>query len=307
MSILLLPIATFITFVTVSVMAWSVLKQLAVESAVTQRVKLLVGDSVTDRVRRRTGSGPLGRLVTAIGSHSVGADSSLAQRLSVAGYRSPNAAALFLGVRTLISVGPALLVLVPAVSSGNPLGRALLTAGFLWFEGHMLPNLWLKRRARARVAKVTVALPDALDLMVVCLEAGLGLNATIAKVGEERSSIADILGAEFAQVALELRNGRTREDALRGLGNRNGADDLKALVALIIQSDKLGASMAKTLRTHADLLRTKRRQRAEEAARKLPIKMLLPLATLILPPLFVVTTGPALLKLGDLSAMMQKG
>ena len=305
MSILLLPLATFITFVTVSVMAWSVLKQLAVESAVTQRVKLLVGDSVTDRVRRRTDSGPLGRLVAAIGSYSIGGDSSLAQRLSVAGYRSPNAAALFLGVRTLISVGPALLVLVPAVSSGNPLGRALLTAGFLWFEGHMLPNMWLKRRARARIAKVTVALPDALDLMVVCLEAGLGLNATIAKVGEERSSIADILGAEFAQVALELRNGRTREDALRGLATRNGADDLKALVALIIQSDKLGASMAKTLRTHADLLRTKRRQRAEEAARKLPIKMLLPLATLILPPLFVVTTGPALLKLGELGSMIK--
>jgi tight adherence protein C len=307
MSILLLPIATFITFVTVSVMAWSVLKQWGVESAVTERVKLLVGDSVTDRVRRRTGSGPLGRLVAAIGSYSIGGDSSLAQRLSVAGYRSPNAAALFLGVRTLISVGPALLVLVPAVSSGNPLGRALLIAGFLWFEGHMLPNMWLKRRARARVAKITVALPDALDLMVVCLEAGLGLNATIARVGEERSSIADILGAEFAQVALELRNGRTREDALRALGNRNGADDLKALVALIIQSDKLGASMAKTLRTHADLLRTKRRQRAEEAARKLPIKMLLPLATLILPPLFVVTTGPALLKIGALSTMMEKG
>jgi tight adherence protein C len=295
------------TFAMVSATAWAVLHAFGGESAVTQRVKVLVGGSVTARVHRREGSGPLGRLVAAIGSFGVGADSSLAHRLSVAGYRRANAAALFLGVRTLISVVPALLVLVPAVSSGNPLGRALATAGFLWFEGHVLPNLWLKRRARARVAKITAALPDALDLMVVCLEAGLGLNATIAKVGEERSTIADILGAEFAQVALELRNGRTREDALRGLATRNGVDDLKALVALIIQSDKLGASMAKTLRTHADLLRTKRRQRAEEAARKLPIKMLLPLATLILPPLFVVTTGPALLKIGELSTMMQKG
>src|SRR5215813_13322633 len=205
--ILLVPIACFITFVTVSVMAWSVLKGLAVDSAVTQRVKLLVGESETGRVRRQLGSGPLGRLVAAIGSHSVGADSSLAQRLAVAGYRRPNAAALFLGVRTLISIGPALLVLVPAVSSGNPLGHTLAMAAFVWFEGHMLPNLWLKRRARARVGNITVALPDALDLMIVCLEAGLGLNATIAKVGEERSSIADILGAEFAQVALELRNG----------------------------------------------------------------------------------------------------
>jgi len=301
----LIFLITFATFGTVSLTAWAVLRPFGVESAVTQRLKVLVGGSAVGRMRRREGSGPLGRLVAAIGSHSVGADSSLAQRLAVAGYRRPNAAALFLGVRTLISVGPALAVLVPAVSSGNPLGHALAMAAFIWFEGHMLPNLWLKRRARARVGKITMALPDALDLMIVCLEAGLGLNATIAKVGEERSAAADILGAEFGQVALELRSGRSREDALRGLAARNGADDLKALVALIIQSDKLGASMAKTLRTHADLLRTKRRQRAEEAARKLPIKMLLPLATLILPPLFVVTTGPALLKLGELGSMIK--
>src|SRR5262249_33307039 len=301
----LIFLITFATFGTVSLTAWAVLRPFGVESAVTQRLKVLVGGSAVGRMRRREGSRPLGRLVAAIGSHSVGADSSLAQRLAVAGYRRPNAAALFLGVRTLISVGPALAVLVPAVSSGNPLGHALAMAAFIWFEGHMLPNLWLKRRARARVGNITVALPDALDLMIVCLEAGLGLNATIAKVGEERSAAADILGAEFGQVALELRNGRSREDALRGLAARNGADDLKALVALIIQSDKLGASMAKTLRTHADLLRTKRRQRAEEAARKLPIKMLLPLATLILPPLFVVTTGPALLKIGELGSMIK--
>src|SRR5262249_24232024 len=202
--ILLVPIACFITFVTVSVMAWSVLKGLSVESAVTQRVKLLVGESGNARVGPRLGSGRLGRLVAAIGSHGVGADSSLAQRLSVAGYRRANAAALFLGVRTLISVGPALAVLVPAVSSGNPLGRALAIAAFFWFEGHMLPNLWLKRRARARVGKITLALPDALDLMVVCLEAGPGLNATIAQVGEERSSTADILRAAVPPVAPHL-------------------------------------------------------------------------------------------------------
>jgi tight adherence protein C len=305
MPISLITVATFITFTTVVAIAWLLLRQVAEASAVTQRVKVLVGESATHRVRRREDSGPLSRLVAAIGSYGVGADSSLAQRLSVAGFRRPNAAALFLGIRTLISVGPALLVLVPAVSSGNPLGHALMTAGVLWFEGHLLPNLWLKRRTRARVAKITMALPDALDLMIVCLESGLGLNATIAKVGEERSTIADILGAEFAQVALELRNGRGREDALRGLAARNGADDLKALIALIIQSDKLGASMAKTLRTHADLLRTKRRQRAEEAARKLPIKMLFPLALLILPPLLVITVGPAMLRLGELSVMFK--
>src|SRR5262249_56420363 len=121
-------IATFITFATVTALAWSLLKDLAVESAVSQRVKLLVGDSGVTQVPRREGSGPLGRLVAAIGSYSVGADSSLAQRLSVAGYRRANSAALFLGIRTLISVGPALIVLVPPVSSGNPLRKTPPTA-----------------------------------------------------------------------------------------------------------------------------------------------------------------------------------
>ena len=110
----------------------------------------------------------------------------------------------------------------------------------------------------------------------------------------------DPLGKEFSQVAFELRSGRSRADALRALGDRNGVEELKSLAGLIIQSDKLGASMGKTLRAHADLVRTKRRQRAEEAARKLPIKILFPLATMILPALFVVIVGPAFLKLQDL-------
>jgi tight adherence protein C len=151
------------------------------------------------------------------------------------------------------------------------------------------------------------ALPDCLDLMVVCLEAGLGLNPTIARVGEERASLNDPLGKEFAQVALELRSGRTREESLRALGNRNGVDDLKVLMGLIVQSDRLGASMAKTLRAHADLLRTKRRQRAEEMARKLPIKMLFPLAMLILPALLIATMGPAALSLNEMFKTLRRG
>ena len=140
--------------------------------------------------------------------------------------------------------------------------------------------------------------------MIVCLESGLGLNATIQKVGDERSTVNDVLGQEFGQVTDDLRNGRPRADSLRALGTRNGSDDMKALVGLVIQSDKLGASMSKTLRTHADLLRTRRRQRAEEAARKLPIKVLFPLALCILPALFAITLGPAVIKLGDLSTIM---
>jgi tight adherence protein C len=305
MSIMLLTVATFAVVTTV-VLCFG--RALTPQSAVAVRVRQLVdgGEGVAASSRPTARAGVLRRLLTGIGTYAGGNDRSLSHRLSVAGFRGPHVTALFLGTRTLLSVAPALLTLVPAVSSGKPLGNALLTAGLVWAAGHTLTNTWLKRRGRRRAHLITKALPDGLDLMVVCLEAGLGLNATIQKVGDERGTISDVLGAEFAQVSNELRNGRTRADALRGLATRNGCDDLKALVALVIQSDRLGASMAKTLRTHADLLRTKRRQRAEEAARKLPIKVLMPLALFILPTLFIVTTAPAILQLGNLMSIMTK-
>jgi tight adherence protein C len=245
------------------------------------------------------------RVLAAVGQYGLGSDDgTLRQALSIAGYRGRNATLLFIGARTLASLGPALAVLVMLVSTERPFGRALVLASGTFVLAHLLVNHWLKRRGRKRTRQIMLGLPDSLDLMVVCLEAGLGLNATIARVGEERAAMDDALGYEFALVSLDLREGRNREDALRALGDRNGVEDLKSLAGLIIQSDRLGASMAKTLRSHADVLRTKRRQRAEEAARKLPIKMLFPLALLILPPLFVMTTGPAMLKLKDLAGFI---
>src|SRR5213076_2074945 len=258
------------------------------ESPVAQRLKTLVPELGIQAKARKKGPSLGARLLALLGTYSFGGrENSLAQRLSYAGIRGPRAVVLFLGMRTLFSFGPALVVLVPRISSGKPLGYALLMAALVWACGHVLMNLWLRVRLTRRVQELTSALPDTLDLMVTCLEAGLGLNAAIARIGEERAGREDALGREFAQVAFELRSGRTVED-------------LKALSGLIIQSDRLGASMAQTLRSHADLLRTKRRQRAEEAARKLPIKMLFPLAFFILPALFIVVGGPAMLRLKDL-------
>jgi tight adherence protein C len=224
----------------------------------------------------------------------------LSKQLAAAGFRTPSALPMFLGTRTLFSFGPALLILMPRILAGEPLGQTMYVGIFAWLVGHFMANYWLKGQATKRMRAITNALPDSLDLMVVCLEAGIGLNAAIARVGDERSDFKDPLGLEFRQIAAEMRGGRPREEALHDLGERNGVEDLKSLTALIIQSHKLGASMARTLRSHADLLRTKRRQRAEEAARKLPIKVLIPLATLLLPPLFVVVVGPAFLAFGDL-------
>ena len=296
-----------LTFMIIVGMVLSGYYLLATESEATQRLRAMVPHLVSAQKTKKRGVRLpfVSSLLATIGQYGLGSDDgTLGQALSIAGFRGRGGAALFVGARTVLSVGPALAFLMMNVWKDRPLGRAILLALCVFVFMHVFVNYWLKRRGRNRTRAITIALPDSLDLMVVCLEAGLGLNATIARVGEERSVMKDALGEEFALVAFELREGRSREESLRALGERNGVEDLKSLSALIIQSDRLGASMAKTLRSHADVLRTKRHQRAEEAARKLPIKMLFPLALLILPPLFVMTTGPAMLKLKDLTGFL---
>ena len=303
-----LMLLTVTTFLAVTGLVLATYYALTAESAVERRLRTLVpggavGATTADALPATPGA--VVRLLVRVGRQGAGsAERSVAATLSMAGFRGPNAAFIFIGVRMLLSFGPALFILVPRVSQGEPLGHSLLLAAAFGVVGHVLTNMWLRVRARSRARKIMDALPDSLDLMVTCLEAGLGLNATIARIGEERASLDDPLGREFSQVSMELRSGRSREEALRALGSRNGVDDLKALAALIVQSDRLGASMAKTLRAHADLVRTKRRQRAEEQARKLPIKMLFPLALFILPALFIVVGGPAMLRIGDLVYML---
>jgi tight adherence protein C len=295
-------------FAVISGVILSAVYALTGESPIVQRLRAFAPAPAAPP--RTAAAGPTlpRRLVMGLGEYGSGrGDSSLAQRLSSAGFRAPGAAALFLGTRILLSFGPGALVFMYETSHGKPLLVTLWLTGLAWGIGHIGTNWWLRRRSRIRIQRLSEALPDSLDLMVVCLESGLGLNATIARVGEERAALDDPLGNEFAQVSFEIRSGRSREEALRSLGARNGVDDLKALAALIIQSDRLGASMGKTMRAHADLLRTKRRQRAEETARKLPIKVLFPLATLLLPPLFIMVAGPAFLIFKDLvRALVQR-
>jgi tight adherence protein C len=300
----MLLISTLAAFILTTAVVLSGYFLLTADSPVEQRLRTVVPEGVARRreaPQERQRIGFMSRMLTFIGSLAAGNnDRSLTQTLTTAGFRSTNALFVFVGARTLLSVGPALLYLVPRISRGEPLNKTLYVALIIWGAGHLLCMMWLRRRARLRMFAVQTALPDSLDLMVVCLEAGLGLSATISRVGEERSAMNDPLGEEFSRVARELREGRPRDEALRALGERNGVEDLKALVGLIVQSDRLGASMAKTLRSHADVLRVKRRQRAEEAARKLPIKILFPLAFCILPALFVVAVGPSILRIGDL-------
>lgn len=275
------------------------------ESPIAARLRsLTTGQEVVvpDQPKQgRSAPGFLTAVISAIGQFAFRRnDGSIANQLSAAGYRGPTALPFFLGMRTLLSFGPLFVVLIPPITRGEPLGRTMWYGFGAFLFGHFITNTWLRNKAAKRALAITHALPDALDLMVICLEAGLGLNAAIAKVGEERRAMNDPLGLEFEQVTSDLRTGRPRDEALQDLGNRNGVDDLKALMAMIVQSNRLGASMALTLRAHADLLRTKRKQRAEETARKLPVKILIPLAIFLLPPLFVSVLGPAFMKFSQL-------
>jgi tight adherence protein C len=162
--------------------------------------------------------------------------------------------------------------------------------------GWVLPTMVLARLAKRRQHRIQLGLPDVLDLLVVSVEAGLGLDQAIQRVGEELAFAHPDLSDELRLINLELRAGKGRSDALHNLAERTGVDDISSLVAMLVQTDKFGTSVAQSLRVHSDTLRTKRRQRAEEAAAKTGVKMVFPLVFCIFPAIWVVTIGPAAIK-----------
>jgi tight adherence protein C len=163
--------------------------------------------------------------------------------------------------------------------------------------GYLLPGMVLARLAKRRQHRIRLSLADALDLLVVSVEAGLGLDQALMRVATELSAAYPDLADELKLVNLELRAGKARSEALRNLADRTGVDDLSSLVTMLIQTDKFGTSIAQSLRVYSDTLRTKRRQRAEEAAAKTGVKMVFPLVFCIFPAVWVVTIGPAAIKI----------
>jgi tight adherence protein C len=177
-------------------------------------------------------------------------------------------------------------------------GTSLLVwSGAAAAAGWILPSGYLSRKVRLRQKELQKALPDTLDMLVVCVEAGLGLNQAIVRVSDEVEHISSAMSEEFQIVNLEIRAGTPREDALRHLGERTGLKDIQGLVAMLIQTDRFGTSIAQALRVHSDDLRVKRRQRAEEQAAKTTIKLVIPLAVFVFPAMFVVILGPAVLSI----------
>jgi len=215
----------------------------------------------------------------------------LKERLIYAGYRGSEALTVFFGIRLGLAIVLFLLGTSPFIpKSGLIAGLAGAALGYL------LPSMGLARLAKRRQHRIRLSLPDALDLLVVSVEAGLGLDQAIQRVGEELAFAHPELSGEMRLINLELRAGKGRADALRNLAERTGVDDLSSLAAMLIQTDKFGTSVARSLRVHSETLRTKRRQRAEEAAAKTGVKMVFPLVFCIFPAIWVVTIGPAAIK-----------
>ena len=210
-----------------------------------------------------------------------------------AGYRSESALRVFILSRMACALGLAAIPVLMTTRGGIKPQLALMGIAVGALVGYLLPKAYVLFKARARQHRLRLGLPDALDLMVVCVEAGMGLNQALVRVSEELRGTHSEMADEFRLVNLEIRAGRTRPEALRNMGERTGVDDIISLVSMIIQTDKFGTSIAKSLRVHSDSLRTERRQRAEEAAAKTTIKLIFPLLFCIFPSLFVIILGPA--------------
>jgi tight adherence protein C len=215
------------------------------------------------------------------------------KRLVQAGFWNPDAPRIFFGARVILAAGLVCVSVVAGALLSVRVPTTLLVALWLGMLGWWGPNWYVLQRRRTRRAELSAALADALDLLVACVEAGIGLNQALVRVAEEVRNISMALSAELMMVNLEIRAGTPRDQALRHLAERTGLEDIENLVSTLIQTERFGTSVGRALRVQADTLRQKRRQRAEEAAAKTTIKLVFPLVMFIFPSLFVVVLGPA--------------
>jgi len=220
------------------------------------------------------------------------AEASVVQtRLIRAGYRNDSAIKLFYGAKFLTPLILCLLLVVTGLGHYSP----VFLYGMALALGFLLPDFWLGNRIAARQARITRGLPDVLDLLVICVEAGLSLDQALQRTAQELHSTRPDLSDELGIVALEQSAGRPRADAWRNLAERTDVDSIRNLVSVLVQSEKFGTSIARTLRIHSDTLRTQRRQKVEEQAAKTTVKLVFPLVLFIFPSIFLVTLGPAVI------------
>jgi len=300
---LLLPLLGFI-FISLLVMAGAMALSPATGGTIERRLGEITGtrpkEAAEDSGHSRAVIDALKRM-GAVGPHSASELGKLQRKLLWAGYRNHEAIAIFYGIRIACALGGFALFALPILMRPQ-FFLALGACGF----GYLMPSMVLGRMAKRRQHRIRLGLPDALDLLVVSVEAGLGLDQAIQRVGEELATAHKDLSDELRLINFELRAGKARSEALHNLAERTGLDDIQSLVAMLVQTDKFGTSVAQSLRVHSDTVRTKRRQRAEEAAAKTGVKMVFPLVFCIFPAIWVVTIGPAAIKFVEVLGPMNK-
>jgi tight adherence protein C len=227
--------------------------------------------------------------------------------LTAAGHRADSAVAIFYGIKVIVATAFAILAIVFRDSiTVNPVLRIVLPIAAT-AAGYCIPGFLLQRQITKRHERLRLALPDGLDLMVVSVEAGLGLDQALQNVGRELAAAHPDLSDELGLVTLEMRAGKRRAEALRNLALRTGEPEMRKLTAILIQSDRFGTSMAEALRTHSEFMRTRRRQDAEERAAKVGVKLVFPIFFFILPSILIVAAGPGILQVFKYLFPMMKG
>lgn len=290
-------------FILVAGAAFTLMRALAPRQTETRLKQVFAGDVISqdkpgDRWERVAVNlaGPLAKLALP----SEGWEHSILRiRFMHAGYRDKSVPMVYFAVKTILALAlPGIFLLYVGVA-GLELDTNVTLALLLVLStlGYYLPNVVLARLIAIRQLELFESFPDAIDLMTVCIEAGLGLDGAMARVGEEMQLRSKTLASEIHMINLELRAGRTREHALRNLALRTGVEEIQAFVSMLVQADRFGTSIAAALRVHSDELRTTRRLRAEEAAAKIALKLLFPLIFFIFPSLLLVLMGPAFISI----------
>jgi tight adherence protein C len=250
------------------------------------------------RRRRQARSQRLMGVLQALGQQvGSGRKDATAVRLFLiqAGFSDPRAVSIYWATRVSLAVGLPFLALFGLPILGVASNKVFLAVLYFGVMGWILPSFFVRRRLKARQKEVQLALADMLDMLVVCVEAGLGLNQALVRVADEIDHVSPVMSEQLSMINLEMRAGTPRDEALKNFAERTGLPDIKSLVSMIVQTDKFGTSVADALRVHSETMRTKRRQRAEEAAAKTTIKLVFPLVLFVFPAMFVVVIGPSAL------------
>jgi tight adherence protein C len=302
----LVPIAVFVA---ITLVTWVALSALAERpQAAEDRLKRLLdpvaarGDALKVQANRQeqlqakvaSAANKVGRSLRPSTEAELG---KIRLTLVSAGFRHEQAPAIYYGLKVFGLLSGAAVSFPPLVFKFGMNETAYFCAAFVAAVGFYLPDFVVNSRKKSRAESIFLGLPNALDLMVVCVEAGLGLDAALRRVTTELSRSSPVLCEEFAIANFQIQMGRARRDVLRDLGIRTGVDDVRALAAVVIQAEKFGSSISSALRVQSDSMRTRRRQLAEERAAKTSVKIMFPLIFFIFPGIFVVLVGPAALKI----------